>query len=95
MTDSTIIDIQPRLRDRRDTEADRECKRVLYEYLDEISQDLGSDYAPHEVFPIIVRVMIEWAEATRGIDGEIDLQTARALANAITALSAEIRRFAS
>ena len=84
----TVIEIQSRLRDGRAVKTDEDFQQWLYEYFDNISRDFGRDHVPHEIFPGIIRVMVEWVEATRGLDGpELDLETAQCLANAVKDLT--------
>jgi len=40
----------------------------------------------------MVRVMVEWVEATHGISAECDLETVRALADAVSDLSGYLRK---
>jgi hypothetical protein len=96
MTESTadnVIEITCRLRDGRAIVTEEDLQQWRYEYLDQISQEWGSDGAtPIEVFPAMVRVMVEWVEAIHGISGECDLETVRALADAVSDLSGCLRK---
>jgi hypothetical protein len=64
----------------------------LYEFFDRISNDLGQDNTPCEVFPAIVRVMVEWVEAVRDLDDDLDRRMARTLADAVSALSGSLQK---
>ena len=96
MTESTadnVIEIALRLRDGRAVKTEEDLQQWRYEYLDQISQEWGSDGAtPIEVFPAMVRVIVEWVEATHGISAECDLETVRALADAVSDLSGYLRK---
>jgi hypothetical protein len=82
--DENVVDIASRLRAKRIAEEEADTVQLFYEYFDKISQDIGRNgYCPHEIFPAIVRVMVEWVEAVRGVNPEVDLDTARALSVAI------------
>jgi hypothetical protein len=88
MTDEgNIIDLAIRLRDGRAVITAEDHQQWIYEYLDRFSRDIGTDHVPAEVFPVWVRVMVEWAEQVRGLDAEQDLETARALADAVRDLT--------
>ena len=83
-----VIEIRSRLRDGRPVKTEEDFQQWLYEYFDNISRDFGSDHAPHQIFPVIIRMMVEWVEAIRGvIDPEIDLETAQCLAEAVKDLT--------
>jgi hypothetical protein len=92
ITEDNVIDIASRLRDGRAVETEADAAQWFYEYFDKVSQDFGRDNCPHEIFPAIVRVMVEWVEVVRGADPELDLDTARALASAIGELSSALRK---
>jgi hypothetical protein len=81
-----------RLRDGRAVKTEEDRQQWFYEYLDRISQEWGKDNTPAEVFPATVRVMVEWVEAIRGIDAECDLETVRALADAVSDLTGCLRK---
>jgi len=82
-----VIEIRSRLRDGRAVKTDKDFQQWLYEYFDNISRDFGSDHVPHEIFPMIIRVMVEWVEAIRGASAELDLETAQCLADAVKDLT--------
>ncbi len=86
-----IINMEHRLHDGRAVQTEADHRQWLYEHLDDLSQNIGRTYAPSEVFPIFVRVLCEWAEATRGVG--VDAETASTLLDAIAALTACLRRF--
>jgi hypothetical protein len=92
ITEDKVIAIASRLRDGRAVETEADAAQWFYEYFDKISQDFGRDSCPHEIFPAIVRVMVEWVEVVRGADPELDLDTAHALASAIGELSSALRK---
>ena len=87
MTEGNVIDMAFRLRDGRAVNTAEDHQQWLYEYFDRISREFGSDHVPGEIFPVMVRVMVEWVEAISGMDDELDLETARALADAASALT--------
>ena len=87
-----VVDIRCRLRDGRAIETEEDRQQWFYEYLDEISQEWGLDSTPHEVFPAMIRVMVEWVEAVHGISAEIDLENVRALADAVSNLTGCLRK---
>jgi hypothetical protein len=62
---------------------------VDYEFFDDISNDLGQDNVPANIFPAIVRVMVEWVDTLTdaGCGPEHDLETAQCLADAIKKLA--------
>jgi len=92
-TADNVIEITCRLRDVRSIKTQEDLQQWRYEYLDQISQDWGSDGAtPIEVFPAMVRVMVEWVEAINGISAECDLETVRALADAVSDLTGCLRK---
>jgi len=104
MTESTadnVIEIALRLRDGRAVKTEEDRQQWFYEYLDQLSQEWGGDgNTPVEVFPAMVRVMVEWVEATHGIHGtgtpcsisaESDLEIVRALADAVSDLTGCLR----
>jgi hypothetical protein len=82
-----VIEIRSRLRDGRAVETEEDFQQWLYEYFDNISRDFGSDHVPDQIFPVIVRMMVEWVEAIRGISPELDLETAQCLADAVKDLT--------
>jgi hypothetical protein len=53
--------------------------------LDDFSRDMGTEHVPHEVFPLIVQMMVDWADAIHGCD--FDLETAECLAECIKTLA--------
>jgi hypothetical protein len=59
----------------------------------DISGDTIVDHLqPHEVFPAIIRVMVEWVEDIRGLySPELDLETAQCLANSKVTRSCRLR----
>jgi hypothetical protein len=65
---------------------------VGYEYLDQLTRDIGMDHVPAQIFPVIVRVMVEWAEVIREFEVETEggggVEMAQALADAVSKLSA-------
>jgi hypothetical protein len=91
-TAENVIEIAWRLRDGRAVKTDEDCQQWFYEYLDRLSNDWGTDHTPDQVFPAMVRVMIEWVDATRGICAEGDLETVRALAGAVSDLTGCLRK---
>ena len=62
----------------------------MYEYLDDFSQQIGMDWVPIDIFPAMIRVMVEWCQATEGCD--IDKENAQALAQAIRELTGALER---
>jgi hypothetical protein len=92
MTEGNVIDMALRLRDGRAVNTAERHQQWLYEYFDQISRDFGSDHVPDEIFPVMVRVMVEWVEAVRGMDAELDLETAQALADAVSALTGCLKK---
>jgi hypothetical protein len=92
MTEDNILYIAGRLRDGRPIRTDADWAQWLYEYFDRLSHDLGSAHTPDEILPVVVRVMCEWVEAVRGLDPELDQETARALASAIGELTGALRK---
>jgi hypothetical protein len=96
MTESTadnVIEIALRLRDGRAVKTEEDCQQWFYEYLDQISQEWGGDgNTPAEIFPVMVRVMVEWIEATHGFCAESDLEDVRALADAVSDLNGCLRK---
>jgi hypothetical protein len=96
MTESTadnVIDLTCRLRNGRAVETQEDLQQWFYEYLDRLSQEWGRDgNTPAEIFPAMVRVMVEWIEATHGISAESDLENARALAAAVSDLTGCLRK---
>jgi len=88
-----VIEIRSRLRDGRAVKTDKDFQQWLYEYFDNISRDFGSDHVPHQIFPVIIRVMVEWVEAIRGVDSpELDLETAQCLTDAVKDLTDRQKR---
>jgi hypothetical protein len=87
-TTDNVVDIRCRLRDGRAIRTEEDRRQWYYEYLAEISQEWDLDSAPHEVFPAMVRVMVEWIEATNGICAEVDRENVQALADAVSKLAA-------
>jgi hypothetical protein len=82
-----------RLRDGRAVKTEEDLQQWRYEYLDQISQEWGSDgTTPIKVFPAMVRVMAEWVEATHGMYAESDLENVRALADAVSDLTGCLRK---
>ena len=81
--DEKVIEIRDRLRDGRAVKTEEDFQQWLYEYFDNISRDFGSDHVPDQIFPVIIRMMVEWVEAIRGISPELDLETAECLADAM------------
>jgi hypothetical protein len=95
MTESTadnVIEIALRLRDGRAVKTEEDRQQWFYEYLDQLSQEWGSDNTPAEIFPAMVRVMVEWIEATHGMYAECDLENVRALADAVSDLTGCLRK---
>jgi hypothetical protein len=92
MEEHNVIPIGSRLRDGREVKTEKDHQQWLYEYFDKISYDFGSDHAPSEIFPVIVRVMVEWVDAIRDMDREIDLETAETLASAVRDLTDYLKR---
>jgi hypothetical protein len=45
-----------------------------------------------DLFPPMIRVMVEWVEAISGMSGEIDRETAQTLTDSISELSDCLRR---
>jgi hypothetical protein len=81
MTESTadnVIEIAVRLRDGRAVKTDEDYQQWFYEYFDQLTKEIGRDRTPDQIFPAMIRVMVEWVEAIRGIDAECDLETVRA-----------------
>jgi hypothetical protein len=91
-TADNVVEIRGRLRDGRAIETEEDRQQWFYEYLDEISQEWGLDSTPPEVFPAMIRVMVEWIEATNGICAEVDLENVRALADAVSNLTGCLRK---
>jgi hypothetical protein len=87
-----IHDAKGRLRDGRAVKTEEDFQQWLYEYFDQISRDFGGDHVPSEIFPAIARVMVEWCEAIRGMDPEVDRDTAAALADAVGTLTACLKK---
>jgi hypothetical protein len=84
----TVIEIRDRLRDGRAVKTDEDFQQWFYEYFDSLSREVGTEHMPHQIFPTIVRVMVEWVEAIRGMaEPELDLETARCLAEAVKSLT--------
>ena len=83
-----VIEIRSRLRDGRAIKTEEDFQQWLYEYFDKISREFGTynDYVPHEIFPSIIRMMVERVEAIRG-NPELDLETAECLADAVKDLT--------
>jgi hypothetical protein len=92
MEEDNVIPIGGRLRDGRKIKTEQDHQQWLYEYFDKISYDFGSDHPPSEIFPAIVRMMIEWVDAIRGMSREIDLETAEILASAVRDLTDCLKR---
>jgi hypothetical protein len=92
MEEDNVIPIGGRLRDGREIKTEKDHQQWLYEYFDKISHDFGSDHPPSEIFPAIVRVMVEWVDAIRDMDREIDLETAETLASAVRDLTDCLKR---
>jgi hypothetical protein len=93
MTEDNVLEIAHRLRDGRPIRTEADWQQWFYEFFDKVSQDFGTDHCPHEIFPAIVRVMVEWVEVVRGADPELDLDTARALASAVSELTTALRKY--
>ena len=95
MTETNVVHIANRLRDGRAVETDADWRQWFYEYFEQLTQDIG-DHVPAEVFPIIVRVMVEWAEVVREVENALPIssgvETAQALADAVSKLSACLNR---
>jgi hypothetical protein len=82
-----------RLQDGRAVKTEEDLQQWRYEYLDQISQEWGSDgTTPIKVFPEMVRVMAEWVEATHGMYAESDLENVQALADAVSDLTGCLRK---
>src|SRR4051812_25959678 len=82
-----VIELACRLRDGRASKTEEDHQQWYYEYLDDLSQTWGMDSTPYEVFPAMVRVMVEWIEAAHGLSAETDLENVRALANDVSNLT--------
>jgi hypothetical protein len=92
MTDDTVICLSERLRDGREIKSEEDMQQWLYEYFDRISCDFGRSMVPSEVFPPMVRVMIEWVEVHQGLpDKDLNRENAQALADSISKLSECLR----
>jgi hypothetical protein len=89
---TNVIDMELRLRDGRAVKTEEDHQQWLYEYFDRISRDFGTDHVPGEIFPVMVRVMVEWAEAVRSISAECDLETVGTLADAVSNLTGCLRK---
>jgi hypothetical protein len=95
MTESTadnVIEIAVRLRDGHAVKTDEDYQQWFYEYFDQLTKEIGRDRTPDQIFPAMIRVMVEWVEAIRGIDAECDLETVRALADAVSDLTGCLRK---
>ena len=86
----TVVEIASRLRDGRAVETTKDLQQWRYEYLDRVMQDWGTDSVPLEVFPAIVRVMVEWCDALEGC--RCEPENAQALAAAIGELTRCLQR---
>jgi hypothetical protein len=73
--------------------SEKDRQQWLYEYLNQISCELGQDMVPAEVFPPMVRVMIEWIEVHRDqvADKDLNRENAQVLADSISKLSECLR----
>ena len=91
-TANNVVEIACRLRDGRAVVTEEDHQQWMYEYLDQILQDWGVDNTPVEVFPVMVRVMVEWIEATHGLYAEGDLDNVRALADAVSNLTGCLKK---
>jgi hypothetical protein len=80
MTD--VIYMESRLRDGREVTTEKDFQQWLYEYFDKIARDFGGDgNCPSDIFPAIVRVMVEWVDSIHGMG--VDQENAETLADAI------------
>jgi hypothetical protein len=77
-----------RVRAKAEVEVRRE--QWVYEYLDGFSQEIGQDRTPIDVFPAMVRVMVEWCDGIRGLG--CDKENAQALAHAVSELTRALER---
>jgi hypothetical protein len=87
---SNIIPISGRLRDGREVKTEADFQQWVYEYLDEFTKHIGQDWTPIDVFPAMIRVMVEWCEATCMFG--IDKENAQALAQGIGELTRALER---
>ena len=87
-----VVRIEFRLRDGRAVWTAEDHQQWCYEYFDDVSQTLGRDNTPHEIFPAMIRVMVEWIEATHGHSAETDLENVRVLADAVSDLTGCLRK---
>jgi hypothetical protein len=65
-------------------------RQWVYKYLDSFSSEIGQDHTPIDVFPVWIRVMVEWCDDTSGLG--CDRENAQALAAAISELTKCLRR---
>jgi hypothetical protein len=73
-----------RLRDGRAVNSDEDFRQWFYEYFENLTGDVGEEHVPAEIFPLIIRVMVEWVEAVLWAnDPECALETAQSLADAV------------
>lgn len=91
-----VVYLTDRLQNGRVVETEADYRQWLYEYLTEFTRDIGMDHVPAQIFPIIVRVMVEWAEVIRDFEIETNggggVETAQALADAVSKLSDCLKR---
>ena len=85
-----IIEISHRLRDGREVKTEADFQQWVYEYLDDLSKEIGMDRTPIDVFPAWIRVMVEWCDGIRGLG--CDKENAQALAQAIGELTRALER---